>query len=289
MEDHSRDLKKEYEVRGGYDKSQYTTERIFATAADGTKIPMSIVYKKTTDLKGNNPLLLYGYGSYGISIDPSFSSNRLSYLDRGFVYVIAHIRGGGEMGRFWYEDGKWLKKKNTFTDFITCAEQLITEGYTSKEKLVIRGGSAGGLLMGAVVNMRPDLFKVAVAKVPFVDVINTMLDETIPLTVIEFDEWGNPKEEEYYHYMLSYSPYDRVAAQDYPTILITAGLNDPRVQYWEPAKWTAKLRAMKTGNTLLLLKTEMGAGHGGSSGRYDYLKDIAFELAFVLDQLGMTQ
>jgi oligopeptidase B len=289
MGDRTREMKKQYEVLGGYDPSQYQQERIFATASDGTQIPISMVYRKGMVRDGTNPLNLYGYGSYGISEDPWFSSNRLSLLDRGFIFAIAHIRGGGEMGRYWYDDGKLLKKKNTFTDFIACAEHLIAEKYTSKEKLVIEGGSAGGLLMGAVVNMRPDLFKAVNAGVPFVDVINTMLDESIPLTTIEFDEWGNPKIEEDYHYMRSYSPYDNAEAKAYPDMLITAGLNDPRVQYWEPAKWTAKLRAMKTDHNLLLLKTEMGSGHMGASGRYDFLKDIAFEYAFVLDRLGINK
>ncbi|MCP4709764.1 MAG: S9 family peptidase, partial [Planctomycetes bacterium] len=256
-------------------------------AADGTEVPISLVYKKGLVQNGSNPLLLYGYGSYGASRDPSFSANRISLLDRGFVYAVAHIRGGSEMGRTWYDQGKLLNKKNTFTDFVACAEHLIEQRYTSSEKLAIMGGSAGGLLMGAVVNMKPELFKAVVAKVPFVDVINTMLDASIPLTVIEYEEWGNPNEKEYYDYMLSYSPYDNVEAKDYPAMLITAGLNDPRVQYWEPAKWTAKLRATKTDNNLLVLKTNMGAGHGGASGRYDYLKEVAFEYAFVFKELGI--
>lgn len=219
-------------------------------------------------------------------MEPNFNSNRLSLLDRGFVYAIAHIRGGGEMGRYWYDQGKLLNKMNTFTDFIACAEHLIAGKYTSPEKLAIGGGSAGGLLMGAVTNLRPDLFKAVVAKVPFVDVINTMLDASIPLTVIEYEEWGNPNEKEYFDYIKTYSPYDNVEAKAYPNLLITAGLNDPRVQYWEPAKWTAKLRALKTDHNRLLLKTNMGAGHGGASGRYNRLKDVAFEYAFVLDVLG---
>lgn len=289
MKDHSRELMKEYEVRGGYDRSQYASERIFATASDGVKVPISLVYKKGIKRDGSDPLLLYAYGSYGYSIEPSFSSNRLSLLDRGVIFAIAHIRGGDEMGRQWYDDGKLLKKKNTFTDYIACAEHLIAEKYTSADRLAAFGGSAGGLLMGAVVNMRPDLFQVVFASVPFVDVINTMLDETIPLTVIEFDEWGNPKNKEYYDYMLSYSPYDQTKAQDYPHMLIDAGLNDPRVGYWEPAKWVAKLRSMKTDNNDLVFKIEMGAGHMGASGRYDYLKDIAFEYAFILDHLGIKE
>jgi len=243
MDTKTRELKKQYEVLGGYDLSLYQSERIFARAWDGTMAPISLVYRKGMVKDGNNPLLLHGYGSYGISREPTFSSNRLSLLDRGFVYAMAHVRGGGEMGRYWYEDGKLLKKKNTFTDFIACAEHLIAEKYTSSDKLVIYGGSAGGLLVGAVTNMRPDLFKAVIADVPFVDALNTMLDSSIPLTVIEYEEWGNPNEREYYDYIKSYSPYDNVEVKDYPHMLITAGLNDPRVQYWEPAKWAAKLRA----------------------------------------------
>ncbi|MCE5248816.1 S9 family peptidase [bacterium] len=287
MDTRTRELKKQDEVLGGYDPSLYQSERIYAKVPDSTMIPVSLVYKKGMVKNGMNPLLLYGYGSYGNSIDPAFSSNRLSLLDRGFIFAIAHVRGGGEMGRYWYDNGKLLKKKNTFTDFIACAEHLIEENYTSSEKLVIEGGSAGGLLMGAVTNMRPDLFRAVVAHVPFVDVVNTMLDPSIPLTVTEYEEWGNPGNKDYYFYMKSYAPYDNVEAKAYPAILITAGLNDPRVPYWEPAKLTAKLRALKTDTNLLLLKTNMGAGHGGASGRYDYLKDIAFEYAFVFNALGI--
>jgi oligopeptidase B len=289
MDDKTRELKKQYEVLGGYDPSLYQSERIFAKVSDGTMVPMSLVYKKGMVKDGNNPLYLYGYGAYGISWEPTFSSNRLSLLDRGFVYAIAHVRGGGEMGRYWYDEGKLLKKKNTFTDFIACAEHLIAENYTSGDKLVICGGSAGGLLVGAVTNMRPDLFEAVIADVPFVDALNTMLDPSIPLTVIEYEEWGNPNEKEYYDYMKSYSPYDNVEAKEYPNMLITAGLNDPRVQYWEPAKWTAKLRALKTDKNILLLKTKMGEGHMGASGRYDYLKDIAFEYAFIFDLFGIEE
>ncbi len=278
--------KKEYEVLGGYEKENYTSERLWATAEDGTQIPISLVYKKGIKKDGNNPLQLYAYGSYGSSTDPYFSTLRLSLLDRGFIFAIAHIRGGSEMGRRWYLDGKFLKKKNTFTDFINCAEHLIKAQYTQASKLAIYGGSAGGLLMGAVINMRPDLFGAVVAAVPFVDVINTMLDETIPLTIVEFEEWGNPKDEVYYKYMKSYSPYDNVEAKDYPPILVTAGLNDPRVQYWEPAKWVAKLRDLKTDQNLLLLKTNMGAGHGGASGRYEAIKEIAFNYSFVIKTVG---
>lgn len=289
MDDKTRELKKQYEVLGGYDPSLYKSERIFAKASDGTMIPISLVYREGMVKDGNNPLYLRGYGAYGISAEPGFSSNRLSLLERGFIYAIAHVRGGGEMGRYWYEDGKLLKKRNTFTDFIACAEHLIAEKYTSSDKLVIYGGSAGGLLVGAVTNMRPDLFKAVIADVPFVDALNTMLDPSIPLTVIEYEEWGNPNEEEYYDYMKSYSPYDNVEAKDYPHMLVTAGLNDPRVQYWEPAKWTAKLRALKTDKNILLLKTKMGEGHMGASGRYDYLKDIAFEYAFIFDLFGIEK
>ena len=289
MKARTRELKKQDEVLGGYDPSLYESERIFATAPDGTAIPISLVYRKGLVKDGNNPLLLYGYGSYGINSDPYFSSNRLNLLDRGFRYAIAHIRGGEEMGRMWYENGKLLHKRNTFTDFIACAEHLIAEKYTASDKLIIQGGSAGGLLMGAVTNMRPELFEIVIAKVPFVDVVNTMLDASIPLTVIEYDEWGNPNEKAFYDYIKSYSPYDNVEAKEYPHILVTAGLNDPRVHYWEPAKWTAKLRELKTGNNRLLLKTEMGAGHAGPSGRYDYLKEIAFEYAFIFDLLGIDK
>jgi len=281
MDTKTRELKKQYEVLGGYDPSLYQSERIFAQASDGTRVPISLVYQKGMVKDGQHPLLLYGYGAYGLSRDPSFDPNRLSLLNRGFIYAIAHIRGGGEMGRYWYDQGKLLQKKNTFTDFISCAEHLIAEHYTSGDKLVIYGGSAGGLLMGAVTNMRPDLFKIVIAKVPFVDVINTMLDPSIPLTVVEYEEWGNSNDKAYYEYMKAYSPYDNVEAKDYPNMLITAGLNDPRVQYWEPAKWTAKLRALKTDNNVLLLKTDMGVGHSGPSGRYDYLKEVAFEYAFI--------
>ncbi len=289
MDGRNRELKKQDEVLGGYDKSQYETYRLWATAEDGKKIPMSVVHKKGIEKNGENPLYLYGYGSYGSSMDAYFSYSRLSLLDRGFIYVLAHPRGGGYLGRPWYEDGKMLNKKNTFSDFIACADFLVDEKYTNPELLATSGGSAGGLLMGAVLNMRPEIFKVTVAQVPFVDVVNTMWDETIPLTVIEFDEWGNPKDLEYYNYIKSYSPYDNVEAKDYNHILITAGLNDPRVQYWEPAKWTAKLRVLKTDNNDLLLKTNMGAGHGGASGRYDYLKEVAFNYAFIIDKLGLNK
>ena len=283
-----RELKKEQEVLGGYDRSQYISKRLLATAKDGTQVPISMVYKQGVEPDGKNPLFLTGYGSYGVSYPASFSSIRLSLLDRGIIYAIAHIRGGQEMGRKWYEDGKFLHKKNTFTDFITCGEYLIEENWTASDRLVISGGSAGGLLMGAVVNMRPDLFKAVVADVPFVDVVTTILDESLPLTVIEWDEWGNPNDKTYYDYMKSYSPYDNVEAKNYPDMLILGGLNDTRVKYWEPAKWTAKLRELKTDNNILLLKTNMGAGHGGASGRYESLKETAFEYAFLLDRLGLS-
>ena len=280
-------VRKQTEVLGGYDKSRYRSERIFATAPDGERVPVSLVYRAPLHLDATRPLLLSGYGAYGLSYDPAFSSNTLSLLDRGFVVGIAHVRGGEEMGRKWYEDGKLLNKRNTFTDFIACAEHLVTQGYTARDRMAINGGSAGGLLMGAVTNMRPDLFRVVMAEVPFVDVVNTMLDATLPLTVIEYDEWGNPNDPAAYACIRSYSPYDNVERQDYPSILVTAGLNDPRVAYWEPAKWTARLRALKTDDSRLLLKTNMGAGHGGASGRFDFLREIAFKYAFMLDVLGV--
>ncbi|MBH8578297.1 S9 family peptidase [Nostocaceae cyanobacterium CENA369] len=289
METNQRELKKETEVLGGYDKAQYESEWLMATAEDETKIPISIVYKKGIKKDGTNPLLLTGYGAYSMSYSASFSSTQLSLLNRGVVFAIAHIRGGEEMGRKWYEEGKFLQKKNTFTDFIACAEYLIAEGWTASDRLAITGGSAGGLLMGAVINLRPDLFKVVVAQVPFVDVVTTILDTSLPLSAMEWEEWGNPNDKVYYDYMKSYSPYDNVAAKDYPDLLITAGLNDSRVKYWEPAKWTAKLRELKTDNNILLLKTNMGAGHGGASGRYESLRELAFEYAFVLDRLGLGE
>jgi len=286
MDTRERVLKKQKNVPN-YDPSLYTSERIFATADDGKKIPISLVYKKDAWNGEATYCHLYGYGSYGHTIEPDFSTTRLSLLDRGMVYAIAHVRGEEIYGRSWYEDGKFLNKKNTFTDFISCAKHLITNNYTQPEKMSMEGRSAGGLLMGAVLNMAPELFRVALAGVPFVDVVNTMLDESIPLTTGEFEEWGNPMDETYYHYMLSYSPYDNVSAQNYPATLVTAGLNDPRVQYWEPAKWVAKLRDQKTDDNALLLHMHMGAGHFASSGRYAYLKDLAFDYAFVLDQLGI--
>ena len=282
-------VQKQQEVVGGYDASEYETKRLWATADDGTKVPISLVYKKSMLREnGPNPSLLYGYGSYGITIDPSFSTVRLSLLDRGFVYAIAHIRGSQYMGRPWYENGKMFDKKNTFTDFIDCAEALIEEGYATPETLMAMGGSAGGLLMGAVVNERPDLFRGVIAAVPFVDVVTTMLDETIPLTTGEFDEWGNPKNEDSYHYMKSYSPYDNVKAQDYPAMLITTGLHDSQVQYWEPAKWVARLRKTRTNpEQPLLMYCNMETGHGGASGRFAALKETAMEYAFFLDLMGI--
>ncbi len=289
MKTRKRELLKQLPVLGGYDAAKYQSERIYATAADGTKIPVSLVYKKDLKRDGTRPMLLQGYGSYGYPYPISFSSSRLSLLDRGVIIAIAHIRGGGEMGKEWHDQGKMMSKKNTFTDFINAAEYLIDEKYTNKDRLVIMGGSAGGLLMGAVTNMRPDLFKGVVSQVPFVDVINTMLDASLPLTVGEYQEWGNPNEKAAYEYMKSYSPYDNLAAKDYPAILVQTSLNDSQVMYWEPAKYVAKLRTLKTDDNVLLLKTNMGAGHGGASGRYDFLKETAFTYAFILGQFGITK
>ncbi len=283
-------LLKATEVLGGYDKSLYQTERINATASDGTKVPISIVYKKGMKRDGSNPFLLEGYGSYGISNDVNFSSNRVSLLDRGFIFGIAHIRGGGDLGKPWHDAGKMMVKKNTFTDFIACSEHLIKENYTSKDKLIITGGSAGGLLMGAVSNQRPDLFKAVMTYVPFVDVMNTMLDATLPLTVGEYLEWGNPNEKAAFAYMKSYSPYENIEAKEYPTMLVRTSLNDSQVMYWEPAKYVAKLRALKTDKNLILFKTKLEpGGHGGASGRYDRLKDMAFDYAFALGQVGISK
>jgi oligopeptidase B len=290
METKDKTVLKETEVLGGkFDKDNYETERLWATAMDGTKIPMSVIYRKGIKKEGKNPLLIYGYGSYGATMDPYFSSVRLSLLDRGFIYVIAHIRGGEYMGRQWYEDGKLLKKKNTFTDFIDASKYLISEGYTSKEHLYASGGSAGGLLMGAITNMAPELYHGVIASVPFVDVVTTMLDDSIPLTTGEYDEWGNPNEEEYYNYIKSYSPYDNVEAKAYPNMLVTTGLHDSQVQYWEPAKWVAKLRDIKTDDNILLLQTNMDAGHGGASGRFEALKEVAMDYAFLLDLEGIKE
>ena len=281
-------LRKQDQVLGGFDSANYRSERLWATAGDGTRVPVSLVYRP--DLRpeeGGSPLLLYGYGSYGASMDASFSSPLLSLIDRGFVYAIAHIRGGEEMGRSWYENGKLLHKKNTFTDFIAAAEHLAAEGYADPDRIYAMGGSAGGLLVGAVFTMRPDLWDGVVARVPFVDVVTTMLDASIPLTTFEWDEWGDPRVREYYEYMLSYSPYDNVEARDYPHLLVTTGLHDSQVQYWEPAKWVARLRANKTDDNLLLLETNMGAGHGGASGRYDRYRETALVYAFLLDLAGL--
>jgi len=290
MKTKEKEVMKEQQVLGGkFDKKNYIEERVWATAEDGTKIPISMVYRKDLKKNGKNPLLLYAYGSYGATMDPYFSSTRLSLLDRGFVYAIAHIRGGEDMGRPWYENGKLLHKKNTFTDFIDCSKFVIAEKYTSKEHLYAEGGSAGGLLMGAVVNMAPELYKGVIAQVPFVDVITTMLDDTIPLTTGEYDEWGNPNEKEYYDYMKSYSPYDNVKAQDYPNMYVSTGLHDSQVQYWEPAKWVAKLRTLKTDNNVLFLDTNMDAGHGGASGRFEALKELAKEFSFLLDLEGIEK
>ena len=283
MATREKQLLKQDEVPGGFDPSEYVTERIYAPARDGVQVPISLVRHKNTPVNGTAPLLLYGYGSYGYSMDATFSPSRLSLLDRGFVYAIAHIRGGQELGRAWYEDGKLLKKKNTFTDFIDSAEHLAAQKYADPKRMYAMGGSAGGLLVGAVMNMRPDLFHGVVAHVPWVDVVTTMLDDSIPLTTSEYDEWGNPNDSTYYDYMLSYSPYDNVEAKAYPNLLVTTGLHDSQVQFWEPAKWVAKLRTAKTDENVVLLKTNMGAGHGGASGRYERYREIALDFAFLLD------
>ncbi len=282
-------LLKQQQILGGFDADNYESERIYATARDGETIPISLVYRKGFKKDGSGPLLLYGYGSYGASMEPFFRTSNISLLDRGFAFAIAHIRGGQEMGRRWYENGKLLKKKNTFYDFIDCAEYLVAENYTSPDLLFAQGGSAGGLLMGAVVNMRPDLWRGVIAAVPFVDVITTMLDERIPLTTGEYDEWGNPSEKEYYEYIKSYSPYDNVEAKDYPPLMVTTGLHDSQVQYWEPAKWVAKLREFKTDKNPLFLHTNMEAGHGGASGRFEQYRETAMEYAFLLDLAGKNE
>jgi oligopeptidase B len=282
------ELKKQDEIPSGHDPAAYVSERLYASAPDGVQVPISIVYRKGLVKDGGNPTLLYGYGSYGYSIDPSFNANRFSLVDRGFVFAIAHIRGGSELGRAWYEGGKMLNKRNTFTDFIACAEHLIAEGYTATQKLAIIGGSAGGLLVGACLTMRPDLYKAVVAKVPFVDVINTMSDPTIPLTTLEYNQWGNPEDRTYFDYMMSYSPYDNLRPAAYPDVLVTTGLNDPRVAFWEPAKFAARLREVAEPGSLVLLKTNLEAGHAGASGRYDFLKEVALDYAFLIDRLGVT-
>ena len=285
LESRQRTLRKRIEVLGGYDPANYATERLQVRARDGVLVPVSLVYRRDRKREGGNPLLLCGYGAYGINLEARFNGQRVSLLDRGFVIATAHVRGGGELGRRWYKSGKFLKKQTTFEDFIDAAEHLIAEGFTDSKRLAIQGGSAGGLLIGAVLNQRPELFHAALAQVPFVDVITTMLDDSLPLTVIEYEEWGNPNEERYYHTMKQYSPYDNVTRQAYPHLLITAGLNDPRVGYYEAAKWCARLRTCKTDDHLLLLKTNLGAGHGGASGRYNALKEVALEYAFLVDLL----
>ncbi|MGG5506188.1 MULTISPECIES: S9 family peptidase [unclassified Myroides] len=289
MRTQEKEILKEQEVLGDFDKNNYVEERIWATAKDGVKVPISMIYRKGMERNGKNPFLLYAYGSYGITMEPYFSTTRLSLLDRGFVYAIAHVRGGEDMGRDWYEDGKLLVKKNTFNDFIACSEHVIEQAYTSKEHLFAEGGSAGGMLMGVIANERPDLYQGVIAQVPFVDVVTTMLDDSIPLTTGEYDEWGNPNEKEYYDYMLSYSPYDNVRAQAYPNMYISTGLHDSQVQYWEPAKWVAKLREMKTNNKQLYFDINMDTGHGGASGRFESLKEVAKEFAFMLDLQGISQ
>lgn len=284
------DIKKVDEIPSGFDQSKYTLERIHATAPDGTNVPLTIAYRKELQKKdGTNPALMYGYGSYGATIDPYFDSNRFSLIDRGFVYAVAHIRGGYDMGRDWYDQGKMENKRNTFTDFIACGEHLIKEGYVAKDKLAIQGGSAGGLLVGACMTMRPDLFKAVIAKVPFMDVVTTMEDPTIPLTTQEYTQWGNPEDKPMFEYMLSYSPYDNLRATNYPNLLITTGLNDPRVAFWEPAKFTAKLRELKTDDNLVIFYINYTSGHAGASGRFDYLKEIALDYAFLMDRLGLEK
>lgn len=286
MATREKNVLKEKSVLGGYEKSNYRMERIFAKANDGVEVPISLVYKKSSKKDGTAPLLLYGYGAYGACTDADFNSNTISLLDRGFVFAIAHIRGGGELGKTWYEDGKLLNKKNTFSDFVSCAEYLVNQGYASPRRVAILGGSAGGLLMGAVMNMRPDLFTTVIAAVPFVDMLNTMSDPSLPLTVTEYEEWGNPRDPKYFDYMASYSPYENVSDRQYPNLLVTAGLNDPRVSYWEPAKWVAKQRTLKPSGRLLLLQTNLGAGHHGDSGRFDRLKETALEYAFAMSTLN---
>ena len=289
METGLRVLRKQQEIPSGYDPTKYETRRIWATGRDGTQIPISLLMQREAVIDGTAPLYLYGYGSYGLTMEASFSISALSLVERGFIFAIAHIRGGMEMGWDWYENGKLLNKRNTFNDFIDCAEHLVAEGYTSRGRIAAVGGSAGGMLMGVVANERPDLFGCMVAHVPFVDVLNTMLDDTLPLTTMEYNEWGNPNESEYYRYIRSYSPYDNVKEQDYPPMLVTAGISDPRVTYWEPAKWVAKLRASRTDLNPLLLKIHMDSGHAGASGRFERIKEVAEEYAFVLHAMGTTE
>jgi oligopeptidase B len=289
MEKGTSTLLKQKEVPGGYDRNKYEVEQIYAVASDGVHVPISVLRLKTAKLDGTGPLYLYGYGSYGVSLDMNFNSNIFSLVDRGVVYAVAHIRGGGEMGKGWHDAGRMMNKKNTFTDFIACAEDLLKRGYGSKDRLVIEGRSAGGLLMGAVLNMRPDLFHAAIVGVPFVDVINTMLDESLPLTVGEFEEWGNPKEKAAFDYMITYSPYDNITAKTYPNMLVKTSFNDSQVMYWEPAKYVAKMRATRTDKNILILKTNLSpAGHGGASGRYDRLHESAFDYAYILTEMGIT-
>jgi oligopeptidase B len=281
------ELLKETPVLGGYDRTQYVSERLFAVAPDGVQVPLSIVYRKDTPRDGSTPVLLGGYGAYGFPLPVTFSSARLSLLDRGVAVALAHVRGGGEMGKPWHDDGRMMKKRNTFTDFIAAAEHLVALGYTAPDRLVVEGGSAGGLLMGAVTNMRPDLFRAVVSHVPFVDVVNTMLDASLPLTVGEYEEWGNPQKKDEYDYIKTYCPYSNLEAMAYPSLLVKTSFNDSQVMYWEPAKYVAKLRTLKTDTNPLILKTNMGAGHGGSSGRYDRLREVAFDYAFILGQVGI--
>ena len=289
MQDGKRTVLKQQEIVGGFDGSRYTTQRLWVTARDGVQVPLWVVYKKGVKLDGSAPLLLYSYGSYGISTEASFAISRISLLERGVIYAQAHIRGGTDMGEAWHEDGMLMKKKNTFNDFIDSADYLVREKWTSPNRLIIQGGSAGGLLMGAVVNMRPELFHAVHAAVPFVDVMNTMMDASLPLTTGEYLEWGDPNQKAAYDYMLSYSPYDNIARKNYPAMLVTTGLNDSQVMYWEPAKYVAKLRAHKTDGNALLLKTNMGAGHGGASGRYNAIAENAFNMAWMLSQWNITE
>jgi oligopeptidase B len=289
MKTREKKVMKQDEVLGGFDKNNYESKRLWAKAGDGTSVPISLVYRKGFVQNGKAPLLLYGYGSYGSSTNPGFRSNIISLLDRGFVFAIAHVRGGSEMGWSWYEDGKLLKKKNTFTDFNDCAQYLINEKYTSTKTLFANGGSAGGLLMGAIVNIKPELYKGVIAAVPFVDVVTTMLDSSIPLTTFEWDEWGDPRKKKYYDYMLSYSPYDQVKKQAYPNLIVTTGFWDSQVQYWEPTKWVAKLRDMKTDKNILVMDCNMTAGHGGASGRFERYRITALQYAFILDLAGIKQ
>jgi oligopeptidase B len=288
MDSRERVLLKEQPVLGGYDRTAYASERVHATATDGVAVPVSLVYRKDLRRDGGAPCLLTGYGAYGFPMPITFSSNRLSLLDRGFVIAIAHVRGGGDLGKPWHDDGRMMRKRNTFTDFIAAADLLAAEGYTQAARLAIEGGSAGGLLMGAVANMRPELFRAVISRVPFVDVVNTMLDETLPLTVSEYEEWGNPKKKEEYDYIKTYCPYTNLEAKAYPAMLVKTSFHDSQVMYWEPAKYVARLRTLKTDARALLLKTNMAAGHGGASGRYDHLREIAFDDAFLLTELGVS-